>query len=199
MSRVGDPLQQRLHHGWHSRSYLPHFDMPGRYQFITFRLAGSIPAALLSKMHNASKAGSEEFHDEMDAALDSCYGNCWLRDARIASLMQDALLYFDGQRYGMLHWAIMPNHIHAMIRVEPGWSLSGIIHSWKSFTAREANKLLRTKGEFWQPDYFDRVMRDDRHYFATADYIENNPVKAGLCQLPEDWKSGSAYARTLHS
>jgi REP element-mobilizing transposase RayT len=195
---MGDPLEQRLHHGWHSRSYLPHFDMPGLHQFITFRLADAIPLAQFAAIHAAAKAGSQQFHNELDTALDSCHGKCWLKDERIATLMQDALLHFDGQCYALLHWVVMPNHIHVVIRIEPGWSLSSIIHSWKSFTGREANKLLGLSGEFWQPDYFDRVIRDEEHYYATAAYIENNPVKAGLCNLPEEWPYSSAFARRKH-
>jgi putative DNA methylase len=171
--------------------------MPGLYQFLTFRLADSLPPALVPTIHQAAVAGSEEFHSELDDALDSHYGKCWQRDPRIATLVQSALLHFDGERYGMLHWVIMPNHVHAMIRVEPGWSLSSIIHSWKSFTARNANKMLGLSGEFWQPDYFDRVMRDDKHFHDTALYIENNPVKAGLVRLPEEWQFSSAFARWL--
>ena len=117
---------------------------------------------------------------------DSGHGACYLRDERIARLVQDALKYFDGERYRLLAWCVMPNHVHVLIEVTEH-SLSDIVHSWKSFTAHRANKLLARTGRFWMPDYFDRFMRDDRHFAATVDYIRQNPVKAGLVDAPEKW------------
>jgi putative DNA methylase len=65
--------------------------------------------------------------------------------------------------------------------------LANIIHSWKSYTAHEANKLLGRKGAFWMPDYFDRYIRDKEHFIATVEYILQNPVKAGLVDTAENW------------
>jgi putative DNA methylase len=69
------------------------------------------------------------------------------------------------------------------------------MHSIKSYTGSEANKMLKRKGAFWQEDYFDRYIRNSKHYVAVVDYIENNPVKARLCKNPEDWPYSSAYFR----
>jgi hypothetical protein len=66
----------------------------------------------------------------------------------------------------------------------------------KSFTSREANKLLRRRGQFWMEDYFDRYVRDGKHFASAIAYIENNPVKAKLCANPDDWPFSSARFRT---
>ncbi len=80
----------------------------------------------------------------------------------------------------------MPNHVHVLIEVKEH-SLSDIVRSWKSYTAHQVNKLLGRTGRFWMPDYFDRFIRDERHFAATVEYIRQNPVKAGLVDAPEKW------------
>jgi REP element-mobilizing transposase RayT len=97
----------------------------------------------------------------------------------------------------------MPNHVHVLIETREGYPLGAVAHSWKSFTAKEANAILGRAGNFWMPDYFDRFIRDERHYWATVAYIENNPVVAGLCRRPRDWRFSSAWegrgdARRMH-
>lgn len=184
-----------LHLGWRTKGKLPHFDLPGLYQFVTFRLADALPQAAISSIRRAAHTGSEEFSEEMDGHLDSGYGACWLARPEIAAIVNEALLYFDGRRYEMFHWVVMPNHVHAMFRVQPGHPLPEVIHSWKSFTANAANKRLGRSGDFYQHGYFDRMIRDEDHFYLTAHYIEDNPVKAGLCRTPEEWPNGSAAAR----
>jgi putative DNA methylase len=75
------------------------------------------------------------------------------------------------------------------------YELSKILHSLKSYTAHRANQLLATTGRFWQVEYFDRFIRDYHHFSRARAYIENNPVKAGLCARPEDWSYSSAHHR----
>lgn len=110
-------------------------------------------------------------------------------------MVQDALLHFDGDRYRLLAWCLMPNHVHVVVEMIEGHSLSDVMRSLKSFTARRANALLQRAGAFWHPDYFDRYMRDDDHLARTVTYIENNPVKAGLAIAPTDWPWSSAQFR----
>lgn len=81
----------------------------------------------------------------------------------------------------------MPNHVHAVIEPAEGYPLGTIIHSWKSFTANKVNKILGRTGAFWHDDYFDRFMRDEGHLMRTIDYVEQNPVKAGLVDRAENW------------
>lgn len=87
----------------------------------------------------------------------------------------------------------MPNHVHLLIKPNPGSSLPFIMKNLKGFTSREANRILKRRGSFWQLDYFDRFIRDEEHYLKTVAYIVNNPVKAGLCKSPSDWRFSSAW------
>jgi len=118
-----------------------------------------------------------------------------MNDPQIASIIQDSILFFDGTRYKLHALVVMPNHVHALLTPVTGWELGEILHSWKSYTATECNKLLRRNGEFWQTETFDRFIRDEKHYYNAIAYIENNPVKAGLCENPEDWPWSSARRR----
>jgi REP element-mobilizing transposase RayT len=123
-------------------------------------------------------------------------GPTWLADPRIGSLVEGALLFFDGVRYRLHAWVVMPNHVHTVITPSATTSVSRIVSSWKSYTATRANALLDRQGTFWQADYFDRFIRDDGHFRAAVSYIENNPVVAGLCSAPEHWRFSSARRRT---
>ena len=127
--------------------------------------------------------------------LDRGAGSRALGEARAADIVEDALLHFDGRRYRLLAWCVMPTHVHVLVSQTEGWRLSSIIQSWKSFTAKAVGRPLDQRGRFWAPDYFDRYMRDDGQMQAALAYIENNPVKAGLCLAPHDWTWSSARNR----
>jgi putative DNA methylase len=183
---------------WYSRGYLPHFDQECRTQTMTFRLYDSLPQSLLDEWREElrlvpEREANREHRKRIDAYLDQGYGSCFLRDQRLAAIVQAALLRFNGERYALHAWVVMPNHVHTLYTPLPGWELSQIAHSWKSYTANECNKVLKRKGEFWQREPFDRFIRDRRHFDRALGYIENNPVKAGLCAWPEDWRWSSAF------
>lgn len=182
--------------GWHSRGYLPHYDAQGVRQFITYRLADSLPAGVAARLAGElhTPAGDAAYRRRIETVLDSGLGSCWLRRPDAAALVLDSWRHFDGQHYDLLAWVVMPNHVHVMIRMREV-SLSTIIKGWKSFTARQMNHLLRRTGQVWQEDYWDRYIRDSRHFAAARAYIHNNPVKAGLAAAPEDWAWSSAGAR----
>ncbi|MBS0538790.1 MAG: transposase [Proteobacteria bacterium] len=175
------------HKGWYSRGYLPHFDSPETVQFVTFRLADSLPREVVEALRLEDRAVLK-----IDRELDSCAGDCWLRRPEIAEIVQGALFHFDGDRYRLLAWCVMPNHVHVVIEPVQGFLLSGIVHSWKSFTANKANGILLRKGAFWHDDYFDRYMRDEADLSRTISYVKRNPVKAGLIDRAEDWLWSSA-------
>jgi putative DNA methylase len=126
---------------------------------------------------------------------DAGHGECWLRIPRIAALVEDTLLKFDGERYRLIAWCIMPNHVHSLIETKESWPLGRVLHSWKSFTAQEANKLLRRTGDFWFREYHDRFIRDAGHFDSAVRYIEENPVAARLVVTAEAWTFGSARRR----
>ena len=185
--------------GWHGRGYLPHFDGGEIPQIITFRLHDSMPQELLESWRQELLArdgalmnADAEMRRRIEAYLDRGCGSAYLKDARVATLTQDALLHFDGARYRLSAWVIMPNYAHALLAPCPGHKLSDIMHALKSYTAHEANRILRRRGDYWQHEYFDRYIRDAKHFAAAVRYIENNPVKAGLCPAPEAWPFSSA-------
>jgi REP element-mobilizing transposase RayT len=182
------------HKGWHNRGYLPHFDGDAVVQMITFRLADSIPRAIFDSLLAAAKT-DEERHKQIERLIDRGRGACILRRERIAKVVNNALRHFDGERYRLLAWVIMPNHAHVLIEQLAGYPLSSVVHSWKSFTAKEINKLERSSGTVWAPDYHDRFVRNAEHYENAVHYIEQNPVKAGLARQAEDWLFSSASAR----
>ena len=180
----------------HSRGYLPHFDVERSTQFVTFRLADSMPQELLKKWRAELDAGSisdVDFRKTMEKFLDSGYGSCSLRDVRSASVLRQTFIKWDGDRYDLIAWVIMPNHVHILIRLLGENLLSEVMHSIKSYTAHEANKVLDRKGRFWSVESFDRYIRNVDHFNNTIRYIEENPVNAGLCRTPEEWEFSSAY------
>jgi REP element-mobilizing transposase RayT len=184
--------------GWTHRGYLPHFDGGSVSQFITCRLADSLPQRILERWRMELKAKPIENIDReilvlIEKFLDKGYGECYLKQPQVAEITKNSLLKFDGERYKLLAWVIMPNHIHLLLRPINDWSLSKILHSFKSFTASEANKVLGREGRFWMREYFDRYIRDAELFEKAFRYIENNPVKAGLCEKPSDWKYSSAF------
>jgi putative transposase len=197
-SRGGSPP------GWHSRGYLPHFEGGQIPQTVTFRLFDSLPQSLLDQWRQElsqlpeKEAGTEE-RKRIEAYLDRGEGNAWMKDTRVADVVQDAMLFFDRARYRLQAWVVMPNHVHALLTPNDAWELGQILHSWKSYTATECNKLLGRSGRFWQKESFDRYVRDERHYRHAVAYIESNPVQAGLCKGPEGWKWSSAFWHNLRA
>ena len=173
--------------GWHSRGYLPHFDSQEIVQFVTYRLADSLPFEALERITLSDRP--ESLRDEL---LDRGWGDCWLRQPKIAGIVEHSFFAFDGDRYRLHAWTIMPNHVHVLFGMIGDSTLSDIVASWKKYTARRCNQQLGRSGPFWQADYWDRFVRNDAHFEAAVGYIDNNPVKAGLVQAPAEWGWGSA-------
>ena len=186
--------------GWHSRGYLPHFDGGELAQFITFRLNDSLPRNLLVRWKEELKFEPSAqalsiMRRRVEAYLDQGHGCCYLRDHRVAEMVQNALLFHDRMKYKLVAWVVMPNHAHMLCTPCAEYSLAAIMHSVKSFTSSEANKILNRSGQFWQKEYFDRYIRNAQQFAKTVAYIENNPVKATLCNRPEEWPYSSAWFR----
>lgn len=181
--------------GWHQRGYLPHYDAPGVTQIITLRLADSLPASRRGEWEHLLRIENHrERRRKLEEYLDRGLGDCWLQQSAIATLAEEALRFFDGKRYALEAWVIMPNHLHVLVGV---WDtpLSELIKSWKSYVAREANKLLKRRGEFWEREYLDTLIEDEAHHRTAVRYIENNPVKAGFVREAKDWPWSSARFR----
>ena len=194
---------------WHRRFHsVPHRENKA-LQSITFRLYDSLPKEVIEEIK--LKLDINEDDDSYDSIQyqrlrqkiseyeDAGYGQCFLRDERIAAIMQDTLKHFDGERYQLICWCIMPNHVHVLIEVNEGWSLSRIMHGWRSYTAKEANRILGRTGKFWMEEYYDRYIRDDNHLQKTINYILNNPANAGLDEWPWVGERGTGFQPVLQA
>jgi len=189
-------------------AYLPHWTRRGATYFVTFRLADSLPRPVLEKWRSERKAlGQEEqrlerspaeeqrkrrvpFSERMEAHLDAAHGACWLKRPRVAGVVRDALVRFDGERYELLAWCIMPNHVHLVVRPGTGHELPDLLLSWKSFTGRQANKMLGRRGRFWQAEYYDHLIRDTDDLWRCVQYTYYNPERAGIAAWP--WRGLAA-------
>ncbi|HYW73289.1 MAG TPA: transposase [Pyrinomonadaceae bacterium] len=189
--------------GWHSRGYLPHFDGRSVPQFITCRLFDAVPKTVLQswirELDVNSTTDQIALQRRIDKYLDRGHGEAFLKDSRIAELVQNDLLDFDKKVWRLSAWVVMPNHIHLLATRFEQSTLAGIMQSFKSLTSHKANHLLHRRGSFWMADYFDRYIRNREHFVQTIRYIEDNPVKAGLCERAEDWPFSSARFRVGHA
>jgi len=120
-----------IHRFWHRRGYLPHFDAGAVVQSITFRLADSLPRHVHETIVASSRTESET-RARIEALIDHGRGACVLRRTDCAGIVENALKYFDGSRYRLLAWVIMPNHVHVLIEQIEGHRLSDVVHSWKT-------------------------------------------------------------------
>ena len=185
------------------RGRLPHWEAEGATYFVTFRLCHSLPQPvlesfrferrdiLLTAKHQGRQPSAAEmkrleqlFSERIETYLDSGYGACHLAKPQVADMVAAALQFFEGQRYRQFAWSVMPNHVHAVFRPLPNWRLENIMHSWKSFASKEANNILRRTGEFWEPEYFDHLIRSEDEFYRYIEYVVSNPTRAGL----KDWK-----------
>jgi Rad3-related DNA helicase/REP element-mobilizing transposase RayT len=180
-------------------AYLPHWTKTGSIYAICFRLADSLPMEVLESwrgerleiVKNAKLQGRaltveestrlEKLHsDRVESYLDAAHGQCWLQQPEIAEITTNAFKHFAGKRYHLLAWCVMPNHVHLVVQPLHNVRLPGLIHSWKSWIAKEANKRLGRDGEFWQPEYYDHLIRSEEDLRHAVQYTVENPAKSGL-------------------
>ena len=183
---------QSVHRGWHSRGYLPHFDSPETVQHIVFRTRDSFPQAMMASLPDDGPCRRRL----IDTSLDAGFGCRPLLDGFNASTVENALLHFDGMRYHLLAWCIMPNHVHVVVCQMQANRPGVIVRSWKGFSARQINLAAGTRGAFWAPEFFDRFMRHETQLNATIAYVEQNPVAAGLVKHAGEWRYSSARLRS---
>jgi len=172
------------------RGNLPHLYKPGCSYFVTFCL---FDVAWPRKI-----ARERALNKPLDLARSSeprSSGSCLLKDPDVARLVEDALLFFQGDRYALSAWCVMPNHVHAVVTPYDGRSLLEILHSWKSFTAHRINTLLGRRGRVWQQESFDHLVRSPDSFEVFVTYTENNPVAAGLVSDPREWPFSSGRFR----
>ena len=179
-----------------SANRLPHWQQLGGVYFVSFRLGDAVPRPLMDQwlgeralwlgLHPPpwSDEMEREYHArftaEIERWLDAGHGACVLRQAAGATIVAEALRYFEGTRCQMFSWVIMPNHVHVLFTLVAGHALEDVLYSWKIFSAGRINALKGATGQLWQRDYFDRLVRDAEHFGRCVRYIRKNPAKAGL-------------------
>jgi putative transposase len=178
---------------FHAR-HLPHYHAIGQPIFLTWRLYGSLPAG--RNFTSASSSSGRAFL-AMDRFLDNANtGPLHLRQPEIASMVVEAIHYHERclKHYQLHSYVVMANHVHFLI--SPSVPVSKVMQSLKRFTAKEGNKMLGLTGRpFWQEESYDRVVRDDTEFCRIAEYIEMNPVTAGIVATPEEFPWSSASVR----
>ena len=193
--------------------HLPHIQPPGATLFVTFRLAGSLPLSVIDELEAELKRDLAHIRQTADPAnqprllyeaqrrafgrldreLDKAgHGPRWLQQPAIASLVQESIHFLDGQKYALDCYCLLSNHGHIVftpLEEAAGryFAISGIMHSLKRHTATEANKRLGRKGQFWQHESYDHIVRDEAELNRIRRYVLMNPVKAGLIESETDW------------
>ncbi len=201
---------------WHSRGYLPHFESGMLLQHVTYHVADSLPHDVVTRLDVELRDVAPEHMDAerctwLEAWIDAGHGSCMLKEPAIAELVQESFLHHDGERYQLLAWVVMPNHVHVLIQPLGEWTLDKIVASWKSFSERKIAEYMRQRqaqaetqaqtqsqagawrSQVWQREYWDRFIRNEQHLNAIMKYIHENPVKAGLVTNAEEWRWSSAY------
>ena len=170
---------------------LPHWFQEGKTQFVTFRLADSLPQTKLAELAAFKTEWLKEYPqpwdekvkseysyligERIDEWLDAGYGGCALKDPEVRRIVTDAFLFFNEKRYILHALVVMPNHVHVLLTPAEGYDVITTIGNIKSFTATKINKLLGRSGDFWQRNSFDRMLRCADDFQAKMDYIIHNP------------------------
>ncbi len=174
---------------FHTR-HLPHRYQVGQAMFITWRLHDSLPAG---RTFSVGTSSGKAFLT-VDRILDNARtGPLYLRQPEMAGMVVEAIRYRENSlgHYQLHSYVVMANHVHLLIT--PRVEVSKLMQSLKRFTAREGNRILGLTGKpFWQDESYDRVVRNQTEFGRIANYIEMNPVKAGMAPTPEDFPCSSA-------
>ena len=181
---------------------LPHATRSGGVYAVTFRLADSLPQAAIDRMLDEREAVKRQWlltqssansrvgelanvmANATDKYLDEGLGECVLRDPAAAKIVADALAHFDGDRYSLIAWCVMPNHVHLVLQPLEGCELSKVLHGLKSWTAHEINRVLGRSGELWQAESYDHLVRDADDLRHQTEYAFENAQRVGW----ENWQ-----------
>jgi putative transposase len=202
--RFFDPLADTTVGGGH----LPHWEQENAYYFLTFRTADSLPAGVHAewladrhrwlRSHGIDPAAEDcsarvehlpdaqrwEFASRFgrfwQRQLDACHGECQLREPTLRRMVAQSVLFFEGQRYSLVAFVIMPNHVHVLAGVNGRGALRDNCRSWKHFSATRINRELGRAGRVWQSESYDHLVRTPESLARFRDYIIANPRKAAL-------------------
>ena len=187
---------------------LPHWSQTGVICFITWRTNDSIPADVLQRWRHErqqwlrkhginprandwrqqlQKLGSETRHEffqhfsqRWHQELDAGHGACVFRRPELAEIVADSLRKFDGDRYELTDFVVMPNHVHLLAAFPNEEAMLKQSEGWKHYQAVQLNSRLGTSGRFWQQDGFDHLVRSAEQFEHFRKYIADNPRLAGL-------------------
>jgi hypothetical protein len=173
------------------RRKLPHWTQEKVIYFVTFRLSDSLPVQKLQAFNEEKtrwlaanplphddrqiKEYHRNFSRRIHEWLDAGYGSCLLARPEICRVVDDALSFFNGQRYALGEYIVMPNHVHVLLEPLGDHQLSEILHSWKSYSAKEINKIIGSRGSVWHRESFDHIVRSPGHLTRIEEYIRDNP------------------------
>lgn len=176
--------------------HLPHWQLDGGMYFATWRLADALPQSLLHSWMEERRAWlkanpkpwdentraqyRERFPQRLEQWLDAGHGSCVLRDRACAAVVADAFHFYDGDRFDLASFVVMPNHVHAVFQLRGEHQIERVLGSLKSYTALQINRKLARQGPLWQQENWDHVLRGVTDFFRCLAYIQDNPGKAGL-------------------
>lgn len=190
-----------------TQGHLPHWDQVHSTYFITWRTADSIPRDIwlrwreerdnwllahdinpsskdwrfdVEMLDDVAQDDFRQFARSLEKTLDGCHGECVLRDQRVSRQVVDALHHFDGIRYVLGDYVIMPNHVHLLVGGLERGAMLKQVESWKKWAALQINQILQRSGRFWQDESFDHLVRNEASFERFRGYIARNPILAGL-------------------
>jgi REP element-mobilizing transposase RayT len=175
------------------RVNLPHWQQDQTWVFVTWRLADSLPQSVVGKLATQRRAWEKNhpkpWTDEVirehnrkftlgfEKLLDDAHGECILAQESFRDQVSGALLYFNADRYEIDEFVVMPNHVHVLFRPLRENRLEDIMQTWKRYSARQINQMRGQHGSLWQSEYWDRLIRTEKQFLWTRNYIEKNPEK----------------------
>ena len=187
----------------------PHWSQAGAVVFITFRTHDSIPREVVDRWEREKQAWltshghinilhwsevvpklteadriefQRTFQRCREEYLDTCHGACFLRRPEVAQIVADSFLHFDGVRYRLGDFVVMPNHVHLLAAFATASGMKDQCASWLRYTARRINQATHRSGKVWQQEPFDHLVRSPEQYHYLREYIADNPLKARLRQ-----------------
>jgi type I restriction enzyme R subunit len=197
---------------------LPHWAQAGTLCFITWRTADSLPNAVVARLAAERRQLLDAFglnsngnwrrelgalppadrgrlrsslFAAWDGQLDRGAGACVLAQPELSLIVAEGLLHFDGQRYELTDFVVMPNHVHLLVAFYGEDALLSQCRSWKRFTSGQINAALGRRGEFWQVEQFDHLVRGEEEFAGYRAYIADNPRRARLPAGSFRWYSKS--------
>ena len=165
---------------------------------ITYRLGDSLSQGILKNMQWELKNVAPDLMEverrrKIEKYLDKGHGFCVLKNIECAKVVVGAWRHFDGERYDLTAFVVMPNHVHVLLKIYDGVELAKMVKSWKSYSARRINEIIKdaglktsAPGSLWQRGYWDRYIRDEKHFYQTIEYIRENFDSGGILEYEKE-------------